>query len=144
VSLPLSTTDFSTVALSIKSAGCDMVGGQLTSSQDVGLIQAMNNLGVKLKASYFSGGYAQSLLQDPSTRAAVQGYGFGVQYEPLTLNTPATKQLQSALAKYADDNDPNPRQALPGAGSRPSSPSRASRSPASTPPSPSTSASSAR
>jgi branched-chain amino acid transport system substrate-binding protein len=113
VSLQVSTTDFSAVALAIKSSGCDVVGGQLTGAQDVSLIEAINNVGVKMKASYFAGGYAQSLLQDPAVRAAVQGYGFGVQFEPSSLNTAATKAMQSALAKYANYSEPNPAVGTP-------------------------------
>jgi ABC-type branched-subunit amino acid transport system substrate-binding protein len=113
VSLPVTTTDFTPVALAIKSAGCDVVGGQLTGSENIALIKAVNDAGVKLKASYLAGGYSQALLQDPAVKDAIQGWGFGVQWQPSPLQTDATKRLQGALAKYAGWNEPNPAGGTP-------------------------------
>jgi branched-chain amino acid transport system substrate-binding protein len=64
----------------------------------IGLMQA-------LRADGFKGigidavNYLPSLLQDPQARAALQGEYVFIQFEPLQANTPAIKQMISALRK---------------------------------------------
>lgn len=100
VSLPFAATDFTSVALSMKSAGCDVVGGQLLGPQAISLIQALSQLGVKLKASLMSGGYSPSILTDPNIKQAVQGWGFARGSLPEFMDVPAMERVHNALAKY--------------------------------------------
>ncbi len=108
VGLPLGSTNFTSVALAIKQNGCTAVGTEFAQNGNIALLAALQQDGVKLKASFFVGGYSQAILQDPAAVQVAQGAAFGSAIEPWSLKTPATQAMQSALRKYAGWTQPNP------------------------------------
>ena len=101
-------TNFTSVALSIKQAKCDILGSQMTLGDTLNLITALKNANVTLKATFIQGGYGQDLLDQPSSLSAAQGVDMAAGYEPSSLNTTATKALMSALKTYANWTKPYP------------------------------------
>jgi branched-chain amino acid transport system substrate-binding protein len=101
-------TNFTSVALSIKQSGCNILGSQMTLGDTLNLITALKNANVPLKATFIQGGYGQDLLDQPSSLAAAQGVDMAAGYEPSSLNTSATKALMSALKTYAGWTKPYP------------------------------------
>jgi branched-chain amino acid transport system substrate-binding protein len=101
-------TNFTSVALSIKQSGCNILGSQMTLGDTLNLITALKNANVSLKATFIQGGYGQDLLDQPSSLAAAQGVDMAAGFQPSSLNTTATKALMSALATYAGWTKPYP------------------------------------
>ena len=101
-------TNFTSVALSIKQAKCDILGSQMTLGDTLSLITALKNANASLKATFIQGGYGQDLLDQPSSLAAAQGVDMAAGYAPSSLNTTATKWLMSALKTYAGWTKPYP------------------------------------
>src|SRR5580693_479976 len=101
-------TNFTSVALSIKQSGCNILGSQMTLGDTLNLITALKNANVTLKATFIQGGYGQDLLDQPSSLAAAQGVDMAAGYQPSSLNTTATKALMSALKTYANWTKPYP------------------------------------
>jgi len=101
-------TNFTSVALSIKQSGCNILGSQMTLGDTLNLITALKNANVSLKATFIQGGYGQDLLDQPSSLAAAQGVDMAAGYQPSSLNTSATKALMSALKTYAGWTKPYP------------------------------------
>jgi branched-chain amino acid transport system substrate-binding protein len=101
-------TNFTSVALSIKQAKCNILGSQMTLGDTLNLITALKNANVSLKATFIQGGYGQDLLDQPSSLAAAQGVDMAAGYQPSSLNTSATKALMSALKTYAGWTKPYP------------------------------------
>jgi branched-chain amino acid transport system substrate-binding protein len=106
-STPDGTTDFTSIAVQMKNAGCDTLGESLATNSTLSLLAALKDQGVKLKASFIAGGYAQNLLDDPTARAEIQGQGMGSQFEPTSLNTPGTIRMMNAMKQYAGYSEPN-------------------------------------
>jgi len=101
-------TNFTSIALSIKQAKCDILGSQMTLGDTLSLITALKNANASLKATFIQGGYGQDLLDQPSSLAAAQGVDMAAGYAPSSLNTTATKWLMSALKTYAGWTKPYP------------------------------------
>lgn len=99
---------FAPIALSIKSAGCDIVGTQMQIGDSIALFVALKNAGVTLKASFIQGGYGQELLDDPQTLQAAQGLDMAAGYTPASLKTPGVTRMMDALNKYAGWTKPYP------------------------------------
>lgn len=111
LNVPLGGTDFGADALAIKNAHCDALATWFVVSSDVALFQALDAVGItgsSFKASYITGVYGQELLNDAAARQAAQGYGIGSVFEPASLNTPATKQMMTALRTYVNYTQPYP------------------------------------
>src|SRR5260370_33894550 len=100
--------NFTSIALSIKHAKCDVLGSQMTLGDTLTLITALKNANVSLKATFIQGGYGQDLLDQPSSLSAAQGVDMAAGYQPSSLNTTATKRLTSALKTYANWTKPYP------------------------------------
>ena len=100
--------NFTSIALSIKQAKCDILGSQMTLGDTLTLITALKNANVSLKATFIQGGYGQDLLDQPSSLSAAQGVDMAAGYAPSSLNTTATKWLMSALKTYASWTKPYP------------------------------------
>jgi ABC-type branched-subunit amino acid transport system substrate-binding protein len=107
-SVALTSNDFTAIALAIKAAGADSLFTSMATASNVALIKALKNAGVNIKVSFITAGYQQSLLADPATAQAVEGYDFQAQFPPWILNTAATQAWSSAMATYANYHDPNP------------------------------------
>ncbi len=100
--------NFTSIALSIKQAKCDILGSQMTLGDTLTLITALKNANVSLKATFIQGGYGQDLLDQSSSLAAAQGVDMAAGYAPSSLDTTATKWLMSALKTYAGWTKPYP------------------------------------
>ena len=100
--------NFSSIALAIKQAKCNVLGSQMTLGDTLNLITALRNANVSLKATFIQGGYGQDLLDQPSSLSAAQGVDMAAGYEPSSLNTTATKWMMSALKTYAGWTKPYP------------------------------------
>ena len=100
--------NFTSIALSIKQAKCNILGSQMTLGDTLNLITALKNANVSLKATFIQGGYGQDLLDQPSSLSAAQGVDMAAGYQPSSLNTSATKSLMSALKTYAGWTKPYP------------------------------------
>src|SRR5580693_9342649 len=70
-------------------------------STDVGALALLKEDGVKLKAAVLLTGYGQATLGSPPAVAAAQGDDFMTFQQQAEANTPATKQMLAAFAKYA-------------------------------------------
>ena len=100
--------NFTSIALSIKQAKCDILGSQMTLGDTLTLITALKNANVSLKATFIQGGYGQDLLDQSSSLSAAQGVDMAAGYQPSSLDTTATKRLTSALKTYANWTKPYP------------------------------------
>jgi len=97
--IPRTVTDMSTYALALKDAGCDSLVIVTPTTQSTALFRDLANLGVVMKAT-LGLSYNQERL-DPTVADAYEGLTFLSQYEPLWMDTPATKRVKGALEKYA-------------------------------------------
>ena len=100
--------NFTSIALSIKQSGCNILGSQMTLGDTLNLITALKNANVSLKATFIQGGYGQDLLDQPSSLSSAQGVDMAAGYQPSSLNTSATQSLMAALKTYAGWTKPYP------------------------------------
>jgi branched-chain amino acid transport system substrate-binding protein len=99
---PFGSTNVEPVALAMKAAGVDGFTGSVEENTSFALVEALKQLGVNLKAVLFAVGYGADLEQGgPGAKQAAQGDYFGVSYEPVEMQTPATQRFQNALKTYA-------------------------------------------
>lgn len=99
---PLGSTNVGPAAIAIKNAGADALSAALLENTVFALITALHQNGVKLTAPVLATGYGGELLAaGPAEKQAAQGAYFTMSYEPIEMQTPATKQLASAMSKYA-------------------------------------------
>jgi branched-chain amino acid transport system substrate-binding protein len=100
--------NFTSIALAIKQAKCNVLGSQMTLGDTLNLITALRNANVSLKATFIQGGYGPDLLDQPSSLSAAQGVDMAAGFAPSSLNTTATKSMMSALKTYAGWTKPYP------------------------------------
>ncbi|MBL7547277.1 ABC transporter substrate-binding protein [Frankia sp. AgB1.9] len=101
VQLPFGTTDIGPVVLAMKNAGVDGFFATVDPNTAFVLLKALQDQGVKLKASLLPTGYGGDLTQaGPGATQTVQGSYFSLAYEPVEMQTAATKQFESDL-KFA-------------------------------------------
>ena len=99
---PLGSTDVGPLTLSIKNAHADALSAAIEENTSFALIQALRQQGVKLVAPILSVGYGGDLAAGgPGAQQAAQDAYFLLSYEPVEMQTAATKRLVSALATYA-------------------------------------------
>jgi branched-chain amino acid transport system substrate-binding protein len=101
-------SNFTSIALAVKQAKCNVLGSQMTLGDTLTLISALHDANVSLKATFIQGGYGQDLLDQPSSLSSAQGVDMAAGYEPSSLNTTATKAMMSALKTYAGWTKPYP------------------------------------
>ena len=100
--------NFTSIALAIKQAKCNVLGSQMTLGDTLNLITSLRNAAVSLKATFIQGGYGQDLLDQPASLSAAQGVDMAAGFEPASLNTTATKWMMSALKTYVGWTKPYP------------------------------------
>ncbi|MFE4256518.1 ABC transporter substrate-binding protein [Streptomyces sp. NPDC056910] len=100
--------NFSSIALSIKNAGCDVVGTQMQVGDSLSLFTALKNAGVTLKATFVQGGYGQELFESAESTTAAQGIDMAAGYAPASLKTPGVTRMMNALKTYAHWTKPYP------------------------------------
>ncbi|WP_045878385.1 ABC transporter substrate-binding protein [Pseudofrankia sp. DC12] len=96
--IPFGTTDIGPVALAMKSAGVDGLALQIDPNTSFALITALRDQGVDIKAALLPTGYGGDLLgAGPGALNDAQGAFFGLQFEPIEMQTAATKQFAADL-----------------------------------------------
>jgi branched-chain amino acid transport system substrate-binding protein len=99
-SIPFGSVAMTTVALVAKQKGCDTFYAGLDDNSNFALAAALKEAGVKPKVMVFPTGFESQLVHSPSW-GAVQGGFFDSEFRPFQLPNAGTRQMQSALEKYA-------------------------------------------
>lgn len=97
-SVTYGATDFTSIALGIKSSGANVIFPEMTDSSDFALIQDLENSGAKFTA-VLPVGLEPSAIGSPSWQA-LEGMYFIEPFVPTQLHTKATQAMQAALLKY--------------------------------------------
>jgi branched-chain amino acid transport system substrate-binding protein len=100
-SLAIGSTDVGALALNIKKSGATGLFLPILQNTGLALLTQLREDGVKIKAAVLLTGYGQATLSSPPSVAASQGVDFMSFQQPAEANTPATRQMVSAFAKYA-------------------------------------------
>ena len=96
---PFGSTNVQPVAIAMKNAGVDAFYASVDPNTSFSLITGLRQAGVNLRAAVLPDGYGADTLQaGPGALQAAQNVYFALGYEPVDLNTSATKQLQADLA----------------------------------------------
>jgi ABC-type branched-subunit amino acid transport system substrate-binding protein len=96
---PFGSTNVQPVAIAMKSAGVNAFYASVDPNTGFALITALRQSGDDLKAAILPDGYGADTLQaGPGALQAAQNVYFTLGYEPVEMNTPATKQFQADLA----------------------------------------------
>ncbi len=112
-SFAFGSTDVQPIVLAMKSAGVDGFTATTDPNTAFALVTGMKQAGVNYKVAIFATGYGGDLTQaGPGALNAAQGVYFSLGYEPVEMNTTATKQFESDLTAagvkgkptYADYN----------------------------------------
>ncbi len=99
-SIPFGSVAMTTVALTAKQKGCDSFYAGLDDNSNFALATALKQAGVKPKVMVFPTGFEPSLVKSTSW-GPVQGGFFDTTFRPFQIPNAGTKQMQSALEKYA-------------------------------------------
>ena len=95
---PFGSTDVQPVALAMKSGGVDGFTSATDPNTSFALITALRQAGVDLKAALLPTGYGSDTTQaGPGALSAAQNVFFALQYEPIEMQTAATKQFAGDL-----------------------------------------------
>jgi ABC-type branched-subunit amino acid transport system substrate-binding protein len=95
---PFGSTDVQPVALAMKSAGVNGMTATTDPNTGFALVTALRQAGANVKVAIFATGYGGDLLQaGPGALNAAQNVYFSLGYEPVEMNTPATKQFVADL-----------------------------------------------
>jgi ABC-type branched-subunit amino acid transport system substrate-binding protein len=98
---PFGGTNTGPSVLAMKSAGVDGFSGAIETNTVFAIINDLRNAGVTVK-SLMATGYGGDLVQGgPGAVQAAQGVYFLTSFQPVEMNTAATKQFQSDLKTYA-------------------------------------------
>ena len=104
---PFGSTNVAPVAAAMKASGVDGVTPDVDPNTSFALIQALKNNGANVKAFLLPIGYGGDLLQaGPGTLKTAQNVYFTVQYQPIEMQTAATKKFAAALAATGGTNAP--------------------------------------
>jgi branched-chain amino acid transport system substrate-binding protein len=98
--VPFGGVDFTADALSAKKAGVNALIPAMDSNSNYALATALEQAGIKLKASLFATGYEPDVIKSPAWRS-LQGAYFESLFRPWVLPNAGTEQMQSAMEKYA-------------------------------------------
>ncbi|WP_232425451.1 ABC transporter substrate-binding protein [Pseudofrankia inefficax] len=96
--VPFGSTDVGPLVLAMKAAKVDGFFASTDPNTAFAVISGLNAQGVKLKAALMFTGYGGDLIQaGPGALEAAQNVYFGTLYEPVELQTAATKQFVADL-----------------------------------------------
>ncbi|HXZ61627.1 MAG TPA: ABC transporter substrate-binding protein [Acidimicrobiales bacterium] len=98
-SVPFGSVDFTSEALVAKQNHIDALVPEMDNNSNFALAEALQQAGVKLKASLFATGYQPSVINSPAW-SALQGDYFYSLFRPWSLPDAGTKQMQAAMEKY--------------------------------------------
>ncbi len=99
-SIPFGSVEMTTPALVAKQKGCNAFYAGLDDNSNFALAEALKQAGVKPKVTVFPTGYEPGLVGSTAWNAVQGGY-FETEFRPFALPDAGTKQMQSALEKYA-------------------------------------------
>ncbi len=106
--LPFGTTDVTPMALAMKKAGVDGFTATCDPNTNFALVSAMRQVGDNPKVAIFPTGYGADLIQaGPGALRTAQGLYFSSTFEPVEMNTAATRQFQQALKTVGVTGDPS-------------------------------------
>ncbi len=104
---PFGSTDVGPEVLAMKNAGVDGFTATTDPNTAFALVTGMRNAGANFKVAIFATGYGGDLSQaGPGALNAAQGVYFSLGYEPVEMNTAATKQFVSDLAAAGVTSEP--------------------------------------
>lgn len=104
---PFGSTNVTPIALAMKKAGVDGFTADTDPNTNFALVTALRQVGDNPKVALLPTGYGGDLLQaGPGAIQAGQGVYFTSSFEPMEMNTAATRQFQSALKTVGVTNDP--------------------------------------
>jgi branched-chain amino acid transport system substrate-binding protein len=99
-SVPFGGVAFGSAALSAKQAGINALAPEMDSNSNYALAEALEQAGVKMKAMLFATGYEPDVIKSAAWPSLQGGYFLSL-FRPWLLPNAATKQMQSAMEKYA-------------------------------------------
>ncbi|MEX2268329.1 MAG: ABC transporter substrate-binding protein [Acidimicrobiia bacterium] len=94
--------DFTGIAAQIKESGADGMYTGLAGIQANGLVQALNQAGVELKATVFPGGYDSRVTALPG----YEGAYMGTEFKPLEVGSPGLTAYEDAIAAFDPEANP--------------------------------------
>jgi ABC-type branched-subunit amino acid transport system substrate-binding protein len=95
---PFGSTNVQPIAISMKNNGVNGVTASVDPNTGLQLITSFRQLGGNLKAALLPTGYGGDITQaGPGGIQAAQGVSFLTPWEPVEMNTPATRQFQADL-----------------------------------------------
>ncbi len=104
---PFGSTDVAPLVLAIKKAGVDGVTMAIDPNTAFALISGLRQAGINLKAALLPAGYGGDLIQaGPGALKAAQNVFFSLGFEPVEMNTAATRQFKSDLTKAGVPGEP--------------------------------------
>lgn len=98
-SISLGGVDFTSAALTAKTAGVNAVYGAMQNNSNFALLTALKQAGVKVKVAVLPTGYEQDIVGTPAW-SAVQGAYFLTEFRPYQVPDAATRTMAAALQKY--------------------------------------------
>jgi branched-chain amino acid transport system substrate-binding protein len=105
--LPFGTTDVGPTVLAMKAAGVDGFFATVDANTAYVLLKALKEQGVNIKGALMATGYGGDLEQaGPGAEQIAQGAYFSLGYEPVEMQTAATKQFQSDLKSAGVTGEP--------------------------------------
>ncbi|MGF7234250.1 MAG: ABC transporter substrate-binding protein [Frankia sp.] len=104
---PFGSTNVAPIALAMKNAGVNGFVASIDPNTAFALITALHQEGVNIKAALLPTGYGGDLLQaGPGALSAAQNVYFSLGYEPVEMQTAATKQFVADLKSAGVTGDP--------------------------------------
>ncbi len=104
---PFGSTNVQPVAIAMKNAGVDGFTASVDPNTGFALVTALRQTGDNLKVALLPTGYGGDLLQaGPGAVQSGQGVYFSTSFQPIEMQTAATKQFQSALRTVGVTTDP--------------------------------------
>ena len=101
---PFGDTNVEPAVLAAKAAGIDSMSFLVEQASALAILQGLKQQGITLKAPLISIGYGGDLRDSgPAAEQAAVGAYFGNPFEPMELNTSATRAFAAAMLKYAGE-----------------------------------------
>jgi branched-chain amino acid transport system substrate-binding protein len=99
-SVPFGSVAFTSTALAAKQNGINAMVPAMDANSNYALAEALQQAGVKLKATLYATGYQPDVINSPAW-STLQGSYFLSPFRPWSLPNSGTQQMQSAMEKYA-------------------------------------------
>ena len=99
-SVAFGSVDFTSAALTAKQDGVNAMVPAMDANSNYALATALQQAGVKLKATLYAAGYEPDVINSPAWKV-LQGSYFLSLFRPFSLPNAGTEQMQAAMEKYA-------------------------------------------